>query len=81
MGNTRLHSISASKSGEDALVALVYLVNHGLRRFLNTRNNQGHTAVVLAACERNWNIVQYMIAAGADVLKVSVILLIIVDYY
>jgi len=68
-GNTALHIVGKKGGGEKGVEVISYLFDHGLLEHIHHQNNDGMTAVMLAAANHNWVVMEFLIGNGADVIS------------
>lgn len=68
-GNTALHVVSAQGGGQKCLSNLRYLLDKGLEPYLHQKNIFGQTAVMCAAVNKRWEVVEFLVTIGADVIS------------
>jgi len=68
-GNTALHVVASQGGNEKCIKVLRYLLDKGLEPQLHARNIYGQTAVMCAALNKRWEVVQFLTGIGADVIS------------
>eukprot|EP01006_Ploeotia_vitrea_P053650 TRINITY_DN67805_c8_g2_i1.p1 TRINITY_DN67805_c8_g2~~TRINITY_DN67805_c8_g2_i1.p1 ORF type:complete len:845 (+),score=500.70 TRINITY_DN67805_c8_g2_i1:145-2679(+) len=67
--NTALHVLALMGGGAKTVKVLEFLLEKGLHPHIHHKNSYGQTAAMVAALNRNWAVLRFLIENGADTIS------------